>query len=474
MSARLQRAKAKSNPLTAAELWPLLKIQDKRDRIIPFVLNEAQQRFERERSGRDLVLKARQMGLSTYIQAAQFVAANTERTRCATLAHDDDATQMLRQMATRFWDNLPDDKRPPRGLDNATTTTYSTTGSSVFIATAGSKNKGRSGTYRDVHGSEVAFWIDAASTMAGLMQGVADGGRVVLESTPNGAQGWFYERCMEALDGNSDWKLHFYPWWIDSTYRLPLEPGEVLKYEDDEEQLVRLHGLTPEQIKWRRFKQRELKREFPQEYPEDARSCFLLSGESYFGPLEGVFEASFGAEYQPGHRYVAGLDFGQANDFTVLSIIDQTTLHQVALLRINKLPWDEMRRQIIELSRKWHVAALWAEENSLQTSNTEPLRDAGLPIIPFLTLPSTKPGLITGYHAALNEYGVKLLDDPAQRREHQAFVARQTSTGYWKYEAQAPEHDDTVMANAIACHGIFGGQVIRVGDAPDFLTDWRG
>src|SRR5690606_34944342 len=140
--------------------------------------------------------------------------------------------------------NLPDDKRPPRGLDNATTTSYPLTGSEVLIATAGSKNKGRAGTYSRVHGSEVAFWTDAAATMAGLMQGVPTGGEIILESTPNGAQGWFYERCMEALDGNSIWTLHFYPWWCDKTYSIALEPDEVLTLEPEEKALVERHGLT--------------------------------------------------------------------------------------------------------------------------------------------------------------------------------------------------------------------------------------
>ena len=215
------------------DYWPLLRIQDKRDNLIPLRLNRVQKHLLANLTGRDLVLKARQMGLSTAIQADQFVTAITRRTRSATLAHDDAGTALLRRMAERFWVNLPDDVRPARGLDNATTTTYPQTGSEVFIATAGSKNKGRAGTYTRVHGSEVAFWPDAAATMAGLMQGVPDTGQVVLESTPNGAQGWFYERCMEALDGNGVWTLHFFPWWWDDGYRLPLEAGETLDYDGD-------------------------------------------------------------------------------------------------------------------------------------------------------------------------------------------------------------------------------------------------
>lgn len=448
------------------DYWPLLRIQDKRDNLIPLRLNRVQKHLLANLTGRDLVLKARQMGLSTAIQADQFVTAITRRTRSATLAHDDAGTALLRRMAERFWANLPDDKRPPRGLDNATTTTYPQTGSEVFIATAGSKNKGRAGTYTRVHGSEVAFWPDAAATMAGLMQGVPDTGQVVLESTPNGAQGWFYERCMEALDGNGVWTLHFFPWWWDDGYRLPLEAGETLDYDGDELRLVQEHGLTPEQIKWRRAKQAELKHLFIQEYPEDPRSCFLLSGIGYFGDLTGVFTAPWGAVPQAGHRIVGGLDFAQTSDYTVCSLIDATTLQQVALLRLNKLPWAEMRRQVVALCKQWDVSTLTAETNSMGSTNIEELRrelaqaQCKTQIIPFTTTNISKAQVMGGLHSALHEGGLKLLDHADQRRELLAFQSKQTLTGLWQFSAPEGEHDDTVIALALAWDGVARGRVV--------------
>lgn len=433
-----------------------LHILDKQARLVPYAPNKVQQDFLNSRTGRDLILKARQQGISTAVQADYFLAAITSTAQVATLAHDDPTTQKLRRMAKRFYDGLPDADKPPRGLDNATTTTYPQTGSEVTIATAGSLNTGRGGTYSHVHGSEVAFWKDAEGLMAGILQGVPTGGGLIaLESTPNGAQGWFYERCMEALDGDSTWTLHFYPWWHDAGYTLTVD--EPLRLSDDEAALVKLHKLTDGQIAWRRAKQKELGRLFAQEYPEDARSCFLLSGESYFGALEGVFTAPFDATPQAGHRYVAGLDFGQANDWTVLRIGDATTLQEVAMLRVNKLPWAEIRRQIIATCQQWGVQQLWAESNSIGAPNIEALLAAGLPVVAFATTAQTKPPLIAGYSAALNEHGLKLLDEPVVRREHQAFAARQTSTGAWTYAATPPEHDDTVIAGALMAHGMMAG-----------------
>lgn len=434
-----------------------LQVLSKQGRLIPYVETDNQKTLSADRSRRILVLKARQIGISTAIQARYFIESMASPVLLAVMAHDAATTARLRRMSDRFYQCLPEAIRPRQQLNNATTISYAN-GSEVTFATAGSLNIGRGGTYTRVHGSEVAFWKDAAATMAGLLQGVPDDGEIVLESTPNGAQGWFYERCMEHLDGDKSWSLHFFPWWTERAYRLPLEPDETLVYSDDEAQLVQRHGLTLEQIKWRRAKSRELKHLFAQEYPEDARGCFVLSGSGYFGPLVGVFSAPDGVQPQAAHRYVAGLDFAQANDYTVLSVLDATAGAQVDLLRLRRLPWAEMRRQIVAVCRRWGVGVVWAEENSLGGPNIEALAADGLPVRPFRTTSASKPELLAALHEALSSGALRLLDRPEQRREMAAFQARQTPSGHWSFSAPEPEHDDIVIANALAWHGARAGK----------------
>jgi hypothetical protein len=127
--------------------------------------------------------------------------------------------------------------------------TYPDFDSTIVIATAGSKEAGRGDTYTDFHGSEVAFWPDPERILAGAMQG--GNPDVVLESTPNGASGWFYERAMEAAAGNSPWKLHFYPWFWDAEYVLPVTPEDDARLDDEEKILVDTYHLTFAQIFWR-------------------------------------------------------------------------------------------------------------------------------------------------------------------------------------------------------------------------------
>lgn len=439
-----------------------LKILDKEKKLVPLTPNKAQRHYMEHRGQRNVILKARQLGLSTIEQAEMFRKVATTTTATITLAHDHDTTQKLRRMTERYYDNMPDSMRPRREYANTKLSTYPDNDSEAMIATAGNEKAGRGGTYSHLHGSEVAFWPDAEGLVSGVMQGGEP--IVTLESTPNGAQGYFYELCMKALDGANDWTLHFYPWWRDNGYQLPLADGEQLAYSDDEQALAAQHGLTPAQIKWRRKKQRELPNTFLQEYPENPITCFLRSGYGYFGDLTGVFTVS-GVSFDSAHRYVAGLDFGQSADFTVLHVLDTTALVQVDILRINQLPWLEMRRQIVAMCQKWNVQVLMAERNSMGGTNIEALnselRAVGCKtyIRPFDTSNASKQRIMADLNTALHEGGLKLLKHDAQQHEFAAFIAKQTSSGAWQLAAKSDEHDDTVIAAALAWHGYVYGAI---------------
>ncbi len=417
-----------------------LRILDKDKKLVPFVWNKAQEHFYNNRTGRDLILKARQLGFSTLQQAEMFRKTVTSTQTTITLAHDAETTQKLRRMADRFYEHCKfGEVQPLRKYANATLATYPEFDSTATIATAGNVETGRGDTYTELHGSEVAFWKDAERIVAGAMQGGSP--NVVLESTPNGAQGFFYDKCMEALSGNSIWTLHFYTWWWDDNYRIVND--ETITYTDEEALLVKRHGLDASQIKWRRAKVQELGRLFIQEYPEDAVSCFLTSGNSYFGDLSGVFTAPPNAEYIEGHEYIAGLDFGQT-DYTAMPVFDKTTKQQVDLLHINKTEWSEQRNRIKQVYDKWRLKSVLAEKNSIGSVNIEALREIGVYAIPFETTNESKAAIMSNMHELLHN-GWKLLDIPVQKHEFNTFVSSQLPSGAWRLAADGTGHDDTVM-----------------------------
>jgi hypothetical protein len=416
----------KKQVLNSPDLFAVkfLKILDKDKHLVPFRYNKAQAHFQANRTGRDLILKARQLGFSTLIQGEMFRKTVTSTQTTITLAHDAETTQKLRRMADRFYEHCKfGDVQPLRKYANATLATYPEFDSTSTIATAGNVETGRGDTYTELHGSEVAFWKDAEKIVAGAMQGGSP--IVTLESTPNGAQGFFYDKCMEALSGGGIWKLHFYPWWWDVGYRVVSD--DVISYTSDEAALVAKHGLDAAQIKWRRMKVMELGRLFVQEYPEDVLSCFLTSGNSYFGDLSGVFTAQ-PVEYINGHEYIAGLDFGQT-DYTAMPVFDKTTKTQVDLLHINKTEWAEQRNRIKQIYDKWHLKSVLAERNSIGSVNIEALREIGVYAVPFETTNESKAGIMSNMHELLHN-GWKLLDIPAQKHEFNTFVSSQLPSGW--------------------------------------------
>jgi hypothetical protein len=435
-------SQALSDPVEFSRLF--LKVLNKDKVLVPFKWNRVQRHLYANRTGKDLILKARQVGSSTFLQGEMFRKTVTSTQTTITLAHDAETTQKLRRMADRFYEHCKFGSiQPQRKYANATLATYPEFDSTAIIATAGNVETGRGDTYTEMHGSEVAFWKDAERIVAGAMQG--GNPRVALESTPNGAQGFFYEKCMEAMSGGGVWKLHFFPWWWDDEYRLS---GEITPTEEERE-LMQKHGLDNAQINWRREKIKELGRLFPQEYPEDAISCFLTSGNSYFGDLTGVFTAPMGAEYDPTHEYVAGLDFGQTNDFTAMPVIDKTTKQQVDLLHIRKMEWAEQRRRIVQMYQKWHCKSMGAEMNSIGSVNIEMLRTEGLNVEGFTTTNASKSDIMSDLYEGIHTDGLKFQDHPQQRHEFNTFVSEQTSTGVWKLAAEGEGHDDIVMAMAI-------------------------
>jgi hypothetical protein len=448
----------KDDPVRFARVC--LRVLNKEGQVVPLIYKPAQLDYLANRGKRNLILKARQLGMSTVIQADMFREAITRTIIATTLAHEDATTQKLRRMVDRYYDLLPTPSKPNRKYNNDRLTSYLDYGSECSIATAGNKQTGRGGTNTHIHGSEVAYFIDAEAILAGLLQ--AGNPRIVLESTANGAQGWFYTACMEALDGRSDWKLHFYPWFWEPDYQLALDEGESLSFTDNELTLIAEHGLTPEQIKWRRSKQRELKHLFLQEYPEDALNCFLRSGFGYFGDLTGIFAAPHDAVPDETHRYYAGVDWGQANDFTDLEIIDQTTGNHVCHYAVNQTSWQEMRARVIALCKLWNVYVLVPETNSMGSTNIEILAsemtaaDCKTNITPFTMTHESKTSIMAGLHEEIHQGRLRLLDDPILKNEFASFKATQLPSGAWQLAAAKDGHDDSVIATALANYAASG------------------
>lgn len=268
-----------------------LKIRAKDGQIVPFALNHAQEYLhgrleaQRERTGkvRALVLKGRQQGISTYLGGRFYHRATFRKgLRVFILTHEQDATNNLFGMVDRYHQHNP--IAPSTSAANAKELFFDRLESGYAVGTAGAKAVGRSQTVQLFHGSEVAFWPNASTHFAGVVQAIPDlpGTEIVLESTANGVGGEFHERWQQAEAGIGDYEAIFIPWFWSPEYSRKVPDAFVL---DEEEQAYRdAYALTLEQMAWRRNKIAELKDPllFKQEYPATAAEAFQSTGHDSF------------------------------------------------------------------------------------------------------------------------------------------------------------------------------------------------
>lgn len=281
-----------------------LKIRTKSGRVEPFVMNRAQAYLHRcaeeqyAKTGRIrvLVLKGRQQGISTYIEGRFYWRSSGEfGKRVQILTHEDKATANLFGMARRYHEHCPAQVRPRTRSDNANVLAFAGFDSEYHVATAGSKNTGRSSTIQLFHGSEVAFWSNAKDHLAGLGQALpdAEGTECFLESTANGPQGEFYSLWQQAIRGHSDYIPVFIPWMWQPEYRT--KPPDDWAPTGPEEEYMRLYRLDREQLYWRHRKIRDDFRGdealFDQEYPATDEIAFRKVGGTTLIPAAGVINA---------------------------------------------------------------------------------------------------------------------------------------------------------------------------------------
>lgn len=442
-----------------------LVIMDKQAQLVKFNHNRMQRdffgRYGLDKGWTDLIVKFRQGGATTGIIGECSRLSWTQAVRTHTLMDTDNNTETIREIAKRMYDRWPTVidagelkiHTPQRKADNATTTRYDN-GSRWVIGTAGSPNAARGTTVDVMHLSECAFYNHADAVINGALQAAGSARWKVWESTTNGAQGKFYEFCMQALDGNKDFRLHFYPWWWADEYRLPIDPDYPVIPDAEETELMRLHDLTLEQINWRRSKQRELGMFFRQEYPESVTTCFLTSGGGFFGDVSKYFTAPTGATRQAGHRYVGGIDWGQSADYTVFSIGDVDTGAMVYRYRVNRMEYPDMIEAIVALIIAWGVDMVVPERNSMsmQVSALREAIEAHVPtcsVQPFTTTNESKRKGIMALHTALNSGALTLPPDAVARAEYQAFESVQTANGAYQYRAAGDGHDDCIIADML-------------------------
>lgn len=298
-----------------------LKIKTKSGQIIPFSMNRAQahlhERVEHQRATtgkvRVLTLKGRQQGISTYWEGRFYWRTSMNRgKRAYILTHLQEATDNLFAMTRRFHDNCPKQLRPSTRNESAKALTFDKLDSEFSVATAGSKDTGRSGTGQYFHGSEAGFWANAADHMAGIGQTIPNepGTEIALESTGNGVGNLFHGMWQDAIRGESDYIPVFIPWFWQLEY--VASPAPEWQPDGEGAEYIELYGITREQAYWRAQKIKNDFRGdvslFDQEYPATAELAFRRQSVESLIPLILVEKAMKRTDIEAAGPKIMGID----------------------------------------------------------------------------------------------------------------------------------------------------------------------
>ncbi|WP_438028998.1 hypothetical protein [Sorangium sp. So ce233] len=386
----------------------LLQIITKQNGRQQFVLNPIQRRRIARRTGLDIVLKARQVGMSTEECARDVWHFLTHPGARVVVVVQSMAThEPLKVISAILRVMLEGLQAVGVAIPFARVTTTEwelADGRSLKVIEAGAteataQKKGRGGTITRLHCTELAFWEHAEATLLAMLEcvpGPEAGSEIVFESTPNGAAGSFFERCQAAREGRSGYQFIFFGWYENPEYRLPLEPEEVIEPRDERERQLVALGCAPEQLKWRRRKIAAWNGDvdkFDQEYPTDPETCFVIKGRTFFDktvcirmlrecrdplalradPWRGAVRIWSGPER--GKRYVIGVDTSegiaegnkpvekQKHDAAAAIVRERETGRHVATLWAMLRP-DALAEALDRLGRFYNLATIAVERNN--------------------------------------------------------------------------------------------------------------
>jgi hypothetical protein len=453
----------------------LLKIRSKDGTLQELLLNRAQRDLERSGSKRNIVLKARQLGVTTYVAARFFLNSITrEGTLSVQVAHDQRSAEEIFRIVHRLLENLPAELRKDALVTsraNVRQIVFPVFDSEYRVETAADPNAGRGLTIHHLHCSEVARWPrDVAETLASLRAAVPPDGEIFLESTPNGAGGTFYEEWQRAPQ--TGYTRHFYPWWWDPSYRRPVK---IVQFTDEEIELMEKHGLNAGQIAFRREVRVNFRNRAREEYAEDAESCFIASGDCVFdadivdkrlrqpvpmeeadhGRLLTFFPPVPAVNGAPPKRYIVGVDpagGGSEGDYSCAQVIEVSGGAQCAELH-GHFPPQELAARVAVLAHRYNDALVAVERNNhghavlahltMGQAYTNIYKTDGQ--LGWLTNVVTRPRMLEHFGQIL-AHGAHMFMSPRLLEECRTFIRYPDGS----CSAAPGAHDDTVIAMAIA------------------------
>ncbi|WP_299202563.1 terminase [uncultured Amphritea sp.] len=325
----------------------LYKIKDKNGKVIRFRANEAQKQFYREGHLRDIILKARQLGFTTFVMilcldSCLFI----DNFSAGCIAHNEKSAKSIYRSKVRFayknigknWLGIFEQLKlklpvPTSDTDNGY---IFDNGSSIHVSTGY-----RGDTLQYLHVSEFGkvcrqYPDRAQEIVTGAFEAVGINGHLTIESTAEGREGYFFNYCERAqnlkLQGKKptalDFEFHFFPWWKDPQYQLvdgdvavPQHLTDYFQQLEDNHSIV----LSHEQRAWYAKKAEILLDDMKREYPSLPEEAFEQSAEGAYYLRQMQFlrknkRITKHVQYNPAYPVVTAWDLGMNDAMSIFFV----------------------------------------------------------------------------------------------------------------------------------------------------------
>jgi len=249
-------------------------------------------------------------------------------------------------------------------------------------------------------------------------------GRAIFISTPKG-RNWFFDMWLKGQTENDEIRS-----WKYSTFENPFFP------ESEKKVLV---DTTPEMI---------LRQEYYADFLEDEATVFRNLDRCIRGSLQGNDDKE---------KYSIGVDLGKTEDFTVITVIKESTAELVYINRFNKIDWNLQKEHIKSVCNVYRNNIIHIDSSGLGSPIVDDLSKSGLVVRGFVFTNTSKQILIEQLIVAIEQQLLSIPDCEETKfliNEIKAFTYELLPSGKLRYNAPEGLHDDGVISLGLAIRGM--------------------
>lgn len=492
----------------------LYKIVDRDSKIITFKPNKAQTHYHKNKHKRNIILKSRRLGFTTY--SAIDMLDNTlfnKNFNSIFLSYDDaSAKEVFESVIMHAWNHFKLQFLYSIDTSNANMLKLDfgdKTNSLIEVKT--SKRGGRT---NHIHVSELGkiaskYPNKAREIFSGTIPSLVRDGFLTIESTAEGDTGEFHDLYMEAKKmlakdpnykfQNHEYKPFFYNWqWDEVEIGKTVQSADPFipdmfkdyqrKHNEKAQKMPHLYRpITDIEITFWYYKYIELGSRWTlllQEFPTTEEEAFQSSGQKLFDILNLEKQKEFFAtgtkvdswvfykDPKPNHKYVMGVDpsEGIGSDHSAIVILDITqTIPEVVATYTNKyiapdmLAYEIKNRgiaynhalAIVERNNSGHATLtqlkqIYPEDLIYREEKKEKIEDQQTERLGWHTNLSTKPRMFFDLSTAINEGSLHLVSEVLYL---EARGYKREALNKTKADPNVTNHFDMLTALAIAYQG---------------------